>query len=116
MAEEFADFIKQANKKSLEEQVIELQTGVGKLINITEKFIKYYDMELSKITNKMIKLETEQMRGKLPKIEVLIPPPPAPPNTRPIGDENVRVDVMGELKGLFKKHGENNLKIMERDP
>ena len=61
-------------------------------------------MELGNLINKMIKLETNQMRNKLPKIEVLATPSSASsPNTRPLADKNVRGNVLGELKELFEK-------------
>ena len=104
MAEEFADFIKELNKKSLEEQVIELELITSKLVNITEKFINYYDMELSIIHNKIIKIETNQLRSKLPKIkELATSAPPPPPQKRPIGDNDVRTTLMNELKEIFRK-------------
>lgn len=103
MAEEFADFIKELNKKSLEEQVIELKVITNKLINITENFIKYYDMELSIIHNKIIKIETEQLRRKLPKIKKLATPSSVAPNNRPIVNENVRGAIMSEIKKIFKQ-------------
>ena len=107
MAEEFADFMTELNQKSLKEQVEELQKVISGFVDITEKFINYYDMELSIIHNKIIKLETNQMKSKLPKIKVLsAQPPPPPPQQRPIGDERVRTSVIGELKNLFKINGD----------
>ena len=109
MAEEFADFILELNKKPLKEQVKELRVIIGTLVQITENFINYYDMEHSIIHNKIIALETKQLNSKLPKIEVLsVQPPPPPPQQRPIGDKNIRFTVMKELKGLFEKREELN--------
>lgn len=106
MAEEFAEFIKKLNKEPIEEQVAKLKNVVFKLVNITENFIKYYDMEHSIINNKIIKLETAQIKAKLPKIKVLAtPPPPPPPQARPVGNNGVRTAIMSELKELFKNKG-----------
>lgn len=104
MAKEFAEFILELNKKPLKEQVEELKKVVSGLVNLLERFVKKYTMEFSAIQTKMIKLETKQIRSKIPKIKVLVTqPPPPPPQTRPIGNENVRIDVLGELKELFEK-------------
>lgn len=104
MAEEFADFIKDLNTKPLKEQVKELQGVVSNLVGLVEKFINNYTIELSVLNNKIISLEAKLISSKLPKIEVLATsPPPPPPDKRPIGNENVRGAIMGELKALFDK-------------
>jgi hypothetical protein len=107
LAEEFADFIEKLNKEPIEIQLEKLKDVINKLVDITEKFINNYTIELGIIHNKIITLDTKILKSTLPKIEVIAcSPPPPPPNSRPIGDENVRTDVLAEIKGLFKKNGD----------
>lgn len=102
MAEEFADFIIKLNQEPVEEQLEKLKEIVSVLVVLIEKLVKNCDMEFSAIKNKIISLETKKMNVKLPKIKVLaISPPPPPPQKRPIGNENLRSTIMGELKNLF---------------
>ena len=104
MTEEFAESITELNKKPVNEQLEEFKQIVSKLVDLTVKLIDNCSMEFSNIKNKIISLETKKMNIKLPKIKTLsvLPSPPLP-QQRPIGDENLRITILGEIKELFEK-------------
>lgn len=108
MAEEFVEFMEKLKQEPVKEQLSKLKSVVLVLVDLLEKFIDNYTIELSIIHNKIIKLETNQMKSKLPKIEVLSVQQQPSPNNRPIGDESVRTTILGEIKELFKENGEKN--------
>lgn len=103
MAEEFAEFMYELNKKPIDEQLEELKQIVSKIAVLTVKLIDNCSMEFSSIKNKIISLETKKMNLKLPKIETL-PILPPPSNQRPIVDKNLRTTILGEIKELFEKN------------
>jgi len=112
MTKEFAEFINELNKEPIEKQVSELKDVISKMVVIIERFIDNYIVELEIIHNKIISLETKEMKSKLPKITVLsTPTPPPPPQKRPIGNENIRKMIIGELKEVFNKKEHNNERI-----
>ena len=85
---------------------------VGLITRFIVKFVDNYTIELEIIYNKILALETKEMKSKLPKITVLSTSAPAPPpQIRPIGNENVREVILGELKDLFNKKGVKDERI-----
>ena len=102
MAEEFVDFLKGLNNKSIEDQLEELKKVVNKMIDLFVNFLDNCTFEFNVINKKITSLETKLINKGQEKI---IEPPLN--SSRNIGNENTRIALMGELNNLFNK--KNNL-------
>lgn len=98
MAEEFEKFINELNKKPIEEQIEKIKDIVSGLVIILEDFIKSYDIELNRLHNKIIDLETKQT-SKLPKIDKLSisSPPPLPPPLHLHNNDQLETRMFGVM-------------------
>jgi len=115
MAEEFAEFMDDLNRKPEKDQLTELKDVVVSLVNLVQKLIDGYTTELEIIHKKINSLETKNIALKtksivIPNIDIDIDTltPPAPP----IKKEGVRKALIGELKFMFderkKANGDNH--------
>ena len=107
MAEEFAEFIDKLNHEPIEDQLAKLKNVVGKMVDLVIKFVDNYTNELEIINNKIISLETKTIHysttPNITELERLTPPPNLNP-PRVVGNGDVRVAVLKELKDIFQKH------------
>lgn len=102
MAEEFAEFMDKLNHEPIEDQLSELKGAVGKMVDLIIRFVDNYTNELEIIHNKIISLETKMLTSNITELDRLTPPPNFNP-PRVVGNGEVRVAVLKELKDIFQK-------------
>lgn len=93
MSKEFADVMKEFNKKSMNDKLFHLT-------NIIEKAIKYFSYRIEELENE---LRLAQIRFMVDEKKALVPPILNKP--KPTNPIDFKRELMNELKGKFKKMG-----------
>jgi hypothetical protein len=115
MAEEFSDFIMSVMKKKTLKEKVDILTGVtSKVISTFITFIENIenrldnmDKELISVKNQIVLYKGLEGLKKPEGVETKSEPKPHvnKPLERPMGNEETKDTVIGELKELFKKRG-----------